>query len=506
MTEQLVTLEPNQMTVDPGGEAVCRVHVRNGGTVVDELTATVLGPAAEWAVIEPASLRLFPKDEGVLAVRFRPPRSHTLAPGPVTFGVRVVGTAAGDPSAVVEEGTLTIAPFTEVVAVLTPRRSRGRVSARHRLMVSNRGNVPTRARLTAADPDEQVTVRFRPEVVEARPGTSEAVAVRVRPRRVLMKGSPELLPFEVAVAPTGAPGVRMQAAMDHRRVIPAWLPAALLLAAVLLIAVLVLRARTVSPVSTAHIIETAAAGGNPASSGAPNTGTNTAKKAVPPAPPAPAPPPPAPPPRPPVSRGVCPTGPAFARQTLYSADGNAKDAAGGGADAKPLNGAAYGPGGSGAPLDQAFAFTGGQSVVDLGPTVGDLGTSSFCVSMEVKTSQAGPAALVGNRNSQGDGQWWNVRLTDNGRPYLEMDNHGAANNGAYALAQPDASPINDGQWHNLTVLRVGTLIDVYVDRTLVATDTSNPIDVSNGVATRLGWDGFLSFSGEIDEVLISRGA
>src|SRR5207253_10327409 len=140
--------------------------------------------------------------------------------------------------------------------------------------------------------------------------------------------------------------------MDHRRLIPGWLPAALVFAAVLLIAVLVLRARTVNPASTAGILTSSA--GNPASAVAPNTGTGTAKKAPPPA----AAPPAAATPRPQVSRGVCPTGPAFARQTLYSADSNAKDSAGGAPDGKPLNGAAYGPGSTGAPQDQAFAFNG----------------------------------------------------------------------------------------------------------------------------------------------------
>jgi Concanavalin A-like lectin/glucanases superfamily len=504
MTEQVVTIDPAELPAEPGSEASCRVRIRNGGTTVDEFTPTVLGPAAAWATVQPAAVRLFPGDEEAVTVRFRPPRSHLVAPGPVIFGVRVVPTAAGDAWAVVEEGTLVIGPFTEVVAVLRPRQSRGRLSGRHRLLVTNRGNVPMQARFAAVDPDERVGVRFRPEQVQAGPGGTEEVAVRVRPRRLILLGAPEQIPFEVAVEPTNAPSVRLQASMDHRRLIPRWVPVVLALAAALLIAALVLRARSANPVSLAVSGGPAAPGtGSQAAAGAPNPGTGTAKQAAPPPPPAAAAPPP-----PPVTqetRGVCPTGAGFARRSLYVADGTAKDSGGGGQDGTLLNGAAYGPGSGGAPPDQAFAFNGGYSAVDVGPAVGDLGTSNFCVSMDLNTSQQGAASLIGNRNSDGDGQWWTVRLSDTGQPYLELDDHGMASRTAYVRVDAVAPQVNDGHWHNLTVLRLGTLLNVYVDRELVGSATSDVIDVSNGAHTRIGSDGFLSYTGAIDEILIARG-
>jgi hypothetical protein len=505
MTDQLVTIDPAELPAEPGGEATCRVTVRNGSSRVDEFTATVLGPAGAWATVEPAAVRLMPGNDETVTVRFRPPRSHLVAPGPVIFGVRVVATAGGDASAVVEEGTLVIGPFTEVVAVLRPRQSRGMLSGRHRLLVTNRGNVPTQARFAAVDPDERVGVRFRPELVHAGPGATEEVAVRVRPRRLLLMGTPEQIPFEVAVEPTGAPGVRLQASMDHRRLIPRWVPMVLALAAVLLIAALVLRARSANPVTLAVSGGPGTPGtGGPVGSVAPNTGAGTAKQAAPP------PPPPAaavvpPPPVIQETRGVCPTGAALARRSLYVADGSAKDTAGGGQDGTLLSGAAYGPGSAGTPPDQAFVLNGGFSSVDAGPAVGDLGTSDFCMSMDLNTSQQGPASLIGNRNSAGDGQWWSVRLSDTGRPYLELDNHGMASRTAYVRVDAVSPAVNDGHWHNITVLRLGTLLNVYVDQELVGTGTSGAIDVSNGAHTLMGADGFLSLNGAIDEVLIARG-
>jgi Concanavalin A-like lectin/glucanases superfamily len=206
------------------------------------------------------------------------------------------------------------------------------------------------------------------------------------------------------------------------------------------------------------------------------------------------------------TRGACPTGAALARRSLYVADGSAKDTGGGGQDGTLLSGAAYGPGSTGTAPDQAFVLNGGFSAVDVGPAVGDLGTSDFCLSMDLNTSQQGAASLVGNRNVDGDGQWWDVRLSDTGQPYLELDNHGIASRTAYVRVDAVAPPVNDGHWHNLTVLRLGTLLNVYVDRELVGSAATDGIDISNGAHTRIGSDGFLSFTGAIDEILIARGA
>jgi Concanavalin A-like lectin/glucanases superfamily len=508
MSDLHVTLEPAELAAEPGGEATCRVRIRNESTRVEELTATVLGPARDWAIVEPGGVRLFPNTEDTVTVRFRPPRTHQVAPGAVVFGVRVVPQAAGEASSVVEEGTLVVGPFTEVVAVLRPRRSRGRLSGHHRLMVTNRGNVPTQARLAAADPDEQVRVRFRPEQVQPGPGDTEPVAVRVRPRRLRLLGAPlQQLPFEVAVDPTGAPRVSLPAAMDHQRLIPRWVLPALGIAAALLIAFLALRAHSAEPVSLAG---TGVPGtGSQAGSSASNPGGGAAKQAAPPpAAPKTATPPKAGPPAvvaPPVAqqtRGVCWTGSPFIRRSLYTADGTTRDSLGG-QDGTLLAGASYGPGETAKPPSQAFVLDGGQSAVDLGPAVGELGTANFCLSLDVKTTQQGPAALIGNRNTAGDGKWWNVRLSDTGQPYLELDNHGMNNQGPY-LRVGSVRPINDGQWHNLSVLRVGTLVNLYVDQELVGSATSDVIDVANGARTEVGWDGFLGFTGAVDQILITR--
>jgi hypothetical protein len=55
VAEQLMTLDldPRQVSVEPGKEAVCRLRIRNRGTVVDEFVPKVLGTAAAWTTVEP---------------------------------------------------------------------------------------------------------------------------------------------------------------------------------------------------------------------------------------------------------------------------------------------------------------------------------------------------------------------------------------------------------------------------------------------------------------------
>jgi hypothetical protein len=498
MMDQQVTLDPRELPVEPGGEAVCGVQIKNRGTRVDEFTASILGPAAQWAAFEEPSIRLFPGQDGVITVSFRPPRSHLLVPGPVTFGVRVVPTSAGEESSVVEEGTLDVARFSEVVAVMIPRRSRGRLAARHRLSITNRGNVPATVALTALDPDGALRFRFRPERVETAPGATEYAGLRVKPLRRLLTAPTEFHSFDVAVRPAEAPPVQLQASMEQRRLIPRWLPVALLAVTVLLIALFSLRAHTANPVSLAVVgvpTPTAAPAGPAGAAAAPAGGGKSVAAKPPPVPAAVV---------APTTPGPCPPPGEGGHRTYYAADGNAVDSGGAQHDGVLQNGAGFTPGAVGGPSDQAFNLPTGNASVDLGSPPGALGADDFCVSLNVKTVQPSPAALLGNRDAAlSPGHWWDLRMLATGEPSVELDNS-ASGGGSVVLSA--ARRINDGRWHIVTVARVGTLVNLYVDGALAQSDFSGAvIDVTNRARTRLGSDGFLPFVGALDDVVISHG-
>jgi hypothetical protein len=508
LMEQQVTLDPGQLSVEPGAEAVCRVRIQNRGTVVDEFTATVLGPAAQWATVEPVFVRLFPGEEGVIGISFRPPRSHLLAPGPVTFGVRVVATSVGEQSSVVEEGTIDIARFSEILAVLVPRRSRGRRSARHRLSVTNRGNVATVIPLSASDPDGALRFRFRPERIEAPPGATEYVGIKVRPVNRLLSGPSEFHNFQVQVQPAAAPPVQLQAAMEHRRLIPRWVPVTVLLLAVAVVTLLALRARNANPVSLASVGVATPPPGPAAAVGAqaPLTGGEksvTGKTPPPATAPSAAPSPTSAPTPTPGPTGPCALTSATGRRSYYAADDTALDSGGAHGDGTLRNGAAYGPGATSGPSDKAFIFT-GTSDVDLGTLPGAFGITDFCVSSAVRTTQQSAAWFLGNRyQANTPGQWWSIGMDATGAPSVELDN--SAHNGRN-ITLTAARKINDGEWHNITLIRMGTLVNVYVDGSLAeSAATGTVIDVGNTADTRIGYDGSHPFTGEIDDVALTQG-
>jgi hypothetical protein len=166
------SLQATSVAVTPGSEAAVEIRIRNTGTVVDVLTVEVVGEAAAWAVVEPPSASLFPGQDSLVTVRFRPPMSADGPAGPVPFGVRV--RSQGDPSgSVVEEGTLEVASFLAISAELQPRTSRGRKGATHELAIDNRGTRPVSVSVAGSDPDANVLFDIDPPSLEV-PANSAA--------------------------------------------------------------------------------------------------------------------------------------------------------------------------------------------------------------------------------------------------------------------------------------------------------------------------------------------
>jgi len=197
-------LEPNVLDVVPGGEAACGLDIRNSGDIVESYQLDVLGDAAGWAAVEPATVSLFPGDATRVAVRFRPSRSGRVPAGDVPFAVRVLPAGRPD-AAVVPEGVVRVLPFAETTAEIRPRTSKGHRAARHEVAIDNRGNVPVDVEVSGADPDDALTVSARPSVVTVGAGQAVFTAVHVRHRRTLWRGQPVTRPFQVRVAPEGAP-------------------------------------------------------------------------------------------------------------------------------------------------------------------------------------------------------------------------------------------------------------------------------------------------------------
>ena len=231
----VTTLSTNQLSVDPGGEVICLVTVRNTGSVVDEFSLSVVGETGQWASIEPRTMSLVPGKDQVAQVRFRPPRSAQVTAGEWPFGIKVA-CREDSTGSVVEEGVIEVAPFADVSAELIPRNSRGRFGERHTVALDNRGNAPASAVMTASDPDNLLTFRFDPAGLVAEPNTAAFGRVRIRPRKRFVRGPAKTHTFQVQVQPETAPPVTVDGTFLQEALIPRSLPVILL--AVLAVGVL----------------------------------------------------------------------------------------------------------------------------------------------------------------------------------------------------------------------------------------------------------------------------
>lgn len=230
-------LDHDHLLVDPGGEVRGVVTVRNTGTVVDQFSLEVLGDAAGWTTIEPASLSLFPGSEGTATFVIRPPRLWSTQPGPQALGIRAA--SKEDPSgSVVEEATLEIGPFNETSAEVSPRTSHGRFGASHDVPVDNRGNIPVEATVAGSDPDLLLAFSTTPAATIVEPGAVGIARLRVRPVKRFWRGPSRTRRFQVAVEPVKGKPIALEGVFLHDAILPAWIIPGL--AALLALAILAL--------------------------------------------------------------------------------------------------------------------------------------------------------------------------------------------------------------------------------------------------------------------------
>ena len=133
-----VTIRGDGVQLSPGTTAAFSIEVRNLGSVVDRYRCELVGIDPSWYTVTPASMELFPQNEGGSTARpdappsigrfqvtLHPPRSSEAKAGPWPFGAKV--TSEHDPSnRRVEEGTVSFLPFGALEADIRPAVVSGR--------------------------------------------------------------------------------------------------------------------------------------------------------------------------------------------------------------------------------------------------------------------------------------------------------------------------------------------------------------------------------------------
>jgi len=219
----VASLSIPDLAVEPGAQAATTIRVRNTGSIVDRFDIDVVGPAAGWSRVEPPALSLFPGAEGNATIVFSPPRASTPRAGTFAYGVRV--RPAADPQgSTVEEGHVSVTPFTVATAEIAPQTSRGSRRGHHEVVVANRGNTPVEVAVAAVDPDRRLRLTVDPSRAVVTPDAQEAFGIEVRVDDPFPFGSTRPRPFLVSVTPGRQAPIQLRATLSQRAILPGWLP------------------------------------------------------------------------------------------------------------------------------------------------------------------------------------------------------------------------------------------------------------------------------------------
>jgi hypothetical protein len=241
------SLDPAEVTVEPGNSATAVLQVHNSGPTVESYRFEPVGEDAPWITVQPAGLSLFPGTSESVAVHFQPPRSSAALAGGRPFGVRVVPADHPEQMAV-PEGLLTVLPFVDLTGELTPRASTGPVRGRHQVALDNPGNAPLAVRLTAMPADEQIRLAIHPDEIVVQPGQAGFARVDARARRRLWRGAPASHPFQVTATATTGQTLLMDGTYQQQPLVARWVPRVVTFAVVALVALLALWFALVRPV------------------------------------------------------------------------------------------------------------------------------------------------------------------------------------------------------------------------------------------------------------------
>ncbi|WP_405497630.1 hypothetical protein [Streptomyces sp. NBC_00096] len=235
----IASLDERVVTVEAGESITCPVRLHNNGRTVDTFTLDVLGDVAEWTVVEPETVNVFPGDDAVVMVTFAPPRSAEIPCGKKAFALRIMAQEDTEGS-VIEEGTVEVGGFSEVAAELVPRTVRGARTARTKLAVDNLGNGPVTVQFTGKDESGAVDFRFKPVQTVVAGGTTQLIPLRMRMKRRFLTGQPKTFPIEIGLTASDGTKIETAGMVVQPALLPRWLPKALTfcVAGVVLLAVL----------------------------------------------------------------------------------------------------------------------------------------------------------------------------------------------------------------------------------------------------------------------------
>ncbi|MDQ2826874.1 MAG: matrixin family metalloprotease [Actinomycetota bacterium] len=204
---------PRPLPVGASAIAGCEVRVTNTGPADDEYSFVIDRNAAQYGWVTPPTLAVPAGTEAAIKVQFRVPKAPKPPAGPFPFTITVK--SVNDPSVTtVADGIVEVQAFQDLMATLNPRTAQGSGPSHHVVGISNRGNAPIRARLSASDPDGNLDFDIAPVTVEAAPGTNAEANLRVSPRQRLRRGTAART-FQVVAEAEGYEPIRVEGVLTQ---------------------------------------------------------------------------------------------------------------------------------------------------------------------------------------------------------------------------------------------------------------------------------------------------
>ena len=201
-----VSSAASRLNIAPGTRGDLTLDVVNTGSVIDGITARVVGLPERTVTTRPAMLPLFPDTSGQITLTVDLPQTFPAGRHPVTVEV-LSRQPDADPGYVNVDLDVPLAPAVTLSA--RPELVRARRIGRFILTVTNRGNAVLDVDLAVDDPQKNCAITVQPGTLSLPPGASAEVVVTVRGRRMFMgTDTDRALLAEVvasAVRPVGTP-------------------------------------------------------------------------------------------------------------------------------------------------------------------------------------------------------------------------------------------------------------------------------------------------------------
>lgn len=192
----------SRLNVRPGSSAELLLDVVNTGTVIDGVTARVIGIPDGYASAKPNVLPLFPDAAGQIRMQIGLPPSFPAGTHPMT--VELLSRQPDTPPEYVNVD-IDVPQSPKFGVQARPEVVRARRTVRFIIEVTNRGNVPLDLDLEIADPARRCAVTVLPAAMTLSPGASAQAVATVRSRYVFLgTDSDRSLAVIVTARPSGA--------------------------------------------------------------------------------------------------------------------------------------------------------------------------------------------------------------------------------------------------------------------------------------------------------------